>query len=231
MTETFQYALILILALVTIISHFITSRSTRKFIAGVEARISALENDLEWVKNAFSELSARNIEEINQKSRQVKEEIKAALCTSVDSVMKKVAADDARHKNSLDSLEARIAKLQQDILREAAKPVLQVIPTPAKLDQKEILPPAKPQASPVDDANAKARRLARLIVSDIVLYSRKNVEEGVRNGNFDELLAHEIKEARSLYARRVPGEIRNTTAYLDEAFTELKERTRQELCL
>jgi hypothetical protein len=57
------------------------------------------------------------------------------------------------------------------------------------------------------------------------------VEEGIRNGNFEELLAHDIKEARSLYARRVPEEIRNATTYLDEAFTELMEKTRQELSL
>ena len=220
MTETIQYALIFILTLGTIISLLITSRSARKSIAGLEARISGLEQGLDRIQNAFGEQSARNIEEINLKTRQVKEEIKTALCTSVESVMKKVAVNDSSHKHRLDSLDARIAKLQEDLLREAAKPV-----------QKELLPPSIPQASPVDESDAKARRLARLIVSDIALYNRKNVEEGVRNGNFEELLAHDIKEARSLYARRVPDEIRNATTYLDEAFTELMEKTRQELSL
>ena len=89
----------------------------------------------------------------------------------------------------------------------------------------------KPPAAPADDAKAKARRLARLIVSDIALYYRKNVEQGVREGNFYEVLGHEVREARSLYERRVPEEIRNTTTYLDEAFAELILKTRRELDL
>jgi polyhydroxyalkanoate synthesis regulator phasin len=231
MTETIQNALILTLALITIVSLLVLKRSVRKFTADIEARVSGLEKDLVSIQNAFGEQAARNIEEINQKSRQVKEEIKAALCTSVDSVMKKVAANDSGQNCRFDSLEARISQLQEDLKREAAKPVRQEVVPQAKPDLKEMVAPAKPKPAPVDDANAKARRLARLIVSDIALYSRKNVEEGVRNGNFNELLAHDIKEARSLYARRVPEEIRNGTTYLDEAFTELIERTKQELSL
>ncbi len=91
--------------------------------------------------------------------------------------------------------------------------------------------PPRPQAAASDDAHAKARRLARLIVSDIALYNRKNVERGVREGKFLELLEHDINEARSLYARRVPEEIRNSTSYLDDAFKELYEKTKQELNL
>jgi hypothetical protein len=231
MTETIQYALIIILALATIISLLISRRWTRKFIAAIEPRISGLEKDLERIQNAFGELSGRNLEEIDRKSRQVKEEIKTALNASVESVMNKVAENDSGWKNRLESLDVRISKLQEDFRREAAKPVRQEIVPPVKSEPKETVTPAKPKPAAVDTADAKARRLARLIVSDIALYSRKNVEEGVRKGNFEELLAHDIKEARALYARRVPEEIRNGTTYLDEAFTELIEKTKQELSL
>ncbi|RQW86349.1 MAG: response regulator, partial [Geobacter sp.] len=39
----------------------------------------------------------------------------------------------------------------------------------------------------LSDAHNKARRLARIIVTDIALYNQKKVEEGVRNGTFYEL--------------------------------------------
>jgi uncharacterized phage infection (PIP) family protein YhgE len=96
----------------------------------------------------------------------------------------------------------------------------------------EEVPPAQAeQPAKVDQADLKARRLARLIVSEIALYNKKALEEGVRTDTFSKLLEHDIKEAHALYARRVPEEIRNATSYLEEAFTELIAKTRRELNL
>ena len=91
-----------------------------------------------------------------------------------------------------------------------------------------------PQASPSDptqlpEAHAKARRLARIIVSDIILYNQSKVEDGVRNGTFYKLMEDDIREGRALYERRVSGDVRNETSYLDEAFEELIARKKQEL--
>jgi hypothetical protein len=87
--------------------------------------------------------------------------------------------------------------------------------------------------SPPDQAEAhvKARRLARIIVSDILLYNQAKVEEGVRNGTFYDLMAADIREGRSLYMKRVQEEVYSRTAYLDEAFEHLIARKRQELNL
>jgi len=41
-------------------------------------------------------------------------------------------------------------------------------------------------------------------------------------------MAHEIREARKLYEQRVPLEVRNGTAYLDDAFGELIARKKRE---
>jgi DNA-binding response OmpR family regulator len=89
---------------------------------------------------------------------------------------------------------------------------------------------APPVAPPVDtsEGHMKARRFARIIVSDIVLYNQAKVEQGVRQGTFYELLADDIQEGRAIYAQRVAEEIRTGTAYLDEALADLVAKKQRE---
>jgi len=81
------------------------------------------------------------------------------------------------------------------------------------------------------EAQTKARRLARIIVSDIALYNQAKVEEGVMNGTFYELLADDIAEGRALYIRRVSEEIRKNSLYLEDGFAELIAKKKMELGL
>lgn len=89
--------------------------------------------------------------------------------------------------------------------------------------------PAPPSAPQVPEVEVKAKRLARIIVSDIVLYNQARVEEGVKNGTFYDLIADDIAEGRALYERRVPEELRRRTSYLDDTFEELIAKKMQEL--
>jgi hypothetical protein len=52
-----------------------------------------------------------------------------------------------------------------------------------------------------------ARRLARAIVSDVALYNRERVEEGIKNDNIFELLADELEEGRQHFLSRVDPEL------------------------
>jgi predicted Zn finger-like uncharacterized protein len=79
------------------------------------------------------------------------------------------------------------------------------------------------------DAHNKAKRLARIIVSDIALYNQKKVEEGILCGTFHELFHDEIQEGRLLFDRRVPEEVRRGTSYLDDAFEEFLAQKKGEL--
>lgn len=97
-------------------------------------------------------------------------------------------------------------------------------------EQETSVTPA-PSAPELPEAHKKAKRLARIIVSDIVLYNQSKMEEGVRNGTFHALLADDIKEGRALYVRRVPEEIRNATSFLEDAFEELIAKKRGEFGL
>jgi predicted Zn finger-like uncharacterized protein len=79
------------------------------------------------------------------------------------------------------------------------------------------------------DAHDKARRLARIIVSDIALYNQNKVEEGIQSGTFHELFHDEIQEGRLLYNRRVPEEVRSGTSYLEDTFEEFLTQKKGEL--
>ncbi len=68
------------------------------------------------------------------------------------------------------------------------------------------------------EAVEKARRFARIIVSDIALYNQEAVIEGIRNGTFYELLKNDVQEGRDLYEKRVPSRIRAMKDYYQEAF-------------
>ncbi len=68
------------------------------------------------------------------------------------------------------------------------------------------------------EAVEKARRFARIIVSDIALYNQELVIEGIARGTFYELLQNDIQEGRELYEKRVPSAIRSKKDYYQEAF-------------
>lgn len=84
----------------------------------------------------------------------------------------------------------------------AAAPVPVIDPLPASA------PVATPEpAAPVDAQQEAARRLARIIVSDIALYNAKKVDEGVTQGTFFDLLRQEISEGRRLYEERLSPDL------------------------
>ena len=53
----------------------------------------------------------------------------------------------------------------------------------------------------------QVRRLARAIMSDVAIYNREKVEQGIKNDNIFELLADEIAEGRQHFNSRVSPEL------------------------
>ena len=98
-------------------------------------------------------------------------------------------------------------------------------------EQEEYIPPAKPSVNMEVDPEEveKARRFARLIISDIVLYNQEAVTEGIAKGTFHDLLKEDITEGRALYDKRVPEAIRSAQDYYQEAmdnYIALKKKQR-----
>ncbi len=81
----------------------------------------------------------------------------------------------------------------------------------------------------LSNQHEEAKRLARIIISDIILYNQEAVESGLKGGNLLELLKHDIREGQAYYAKRVPAEVRKNTAYLKGAFEELIAKMRKEM--
>lgn len=79
------------------------------------------------------------------------------------------------------------------------------------------------------EALEKARRFARIIVSDIALYNQEAVIEGLKNGTFYELLKVDVDEGRELYERRVPDVIRAKKDYYQEAFDNFIAAARRKI--
>ena len=80
---------------------------------------------------------------------------------------------------------------------------------------------------PSDSADpeiAAAERLARIIVSDIILYNEEKFDEGARTGKLTSVLKMEIAEARILFEERVAGALRAKRDFLME---ELQVRARK----
>ena len=75
----------------------------------------------------------------------------------------------------------------------------------------------------------RAERLARIIVSDISLYYQERVDEGILEGNWSELLANEIKEAKRLFSERFPSPQIQNSKILEAAFLDLLEKRSREL--
>jgi response regulator RpfG family c-di-GMP phosphodiesterase len=75
----------------------------------------------------------------------------------------------------------------------------------------------------------EARRLARLILSDIIIYHVQKVEQGIRDNTFFELLREEIEEGRQYYDSRVPLRVRRDTEIYTETIQQFVAMKREEL--
>jgi CheY-like chemotaxis protein len=113
-------------------------------------------------------------------------------------------------------------------------------PAPAGLPESAAAPTALPESAPVappqslpaaaatpdpvatqdDDGlaegRAKAERLARIIVSDIILYNEDKFAEALRQGSVVEMMSPDLDEGRDLFCNRIDERVREERDYLVE---------------
>jgi len=63
------------------------------------------------------------------------------------------------------------------------------------------------------DNPENARRLARAIISDVAVYNREKVEDGIRNDNIFEVLADELEEGRQHFRSRVVPDLASANIF------------------
>lgn len=84
---------------------------------------------------------------------------------------------------------------------EAAPAVAEAPPPPSDLSEEER------------KLHEDARRFARLLVSEMILYNEKQVEEGRRHKDIYERLKDDIDRSRQMYDQRISPEVREKTNY------------------
>jgi len=77
------------------------------------------------------------------------------------------------------------------------------------------------------DPSQKARRLARALISDMVVYHPAKRREGLRDGNLKELFEEEIKKSWEEYSDQVGREVADTTSHFKDALNEILADGRQ----
>jgi predicted Zn finger-like uncharacterized protein len=67
----------------------------------------------------------------------------------------------------------------------------------------------------------RARRLARVLASDIAIYNKEKRERGIQDGNLVAVLGYEIKKSWEVYKERVTPELANATPYFRDALNDM----------
>lgn len=67
----------------------------------------------------------------------------------------------------------------------------------------------------------EAKRLARTILSDILLYNQAKVKEGIEKDSLFEVLTEELAEGKKYYESMVDEGIRRSTNFFNEAVVDV----------
>jgi capsid protein len=71
------------------------------------------------------------------------------------------------------------------------------------------------------DPEQKARRLARALVSDMIVYQPEKRQRALADGNLKQVFADEILKSWEEYVEQVGEEMATNTAYWREALNEI----------
>jgi hypothetical protein len=115
--------------------------------------------------------------------------------------------------------------------RPAAPPMPPPRPSPPPSPSAAAAPPgasagtgaARKSVNPFlsQDPSQKARRLARALISDMVVYHPAKRREGLRDGNLKELFEEEIKKSWEEYSDQVGREVADSTSHFKDALNEI----------
>ena len=73
----------------------------------------------------------------------------------------------------------------------------------------------------VQDPKQKARRLARALISDMLVYHPEKRQQGIRDGTLPQLFKDEIEKSWLEYVEQVGRDMADTTPFWNEALNEI----------
>jgi len=71
------------------------------------------------------------------------------------------------------------------------------------------------------DPHARAQRLARLIVGEIVLYHKDAIVAAIKSDSLFEVLEFELEKGRNYYEKNVDPAVRAQAGYFDQAVVDI----------
>ena len=104
----------------------------------------------------------------------------------------------------------------------AAEPPRAVAPAPQTPGTGAARAPINPFLA--NDPHAKAKRLARALVSDLVTYFPQKCEEGLRDGTLKQLFKDEIQKSHEEYVSQVGREFADSTPHFQDALNDILAR-------
>ncbi|MEO0184949.1 MAG: zinc-ribbon domain-containing protein [candidate division WOR-3 bacterium] len=86
---------------------------------------------------------------------------------------------------------------------------------------KPVTPPPVEMSEEDKKWHERARRLAKALASDLVLYNQAKVEQGLRDGTLIQLLGAEIKRSWEYYCQQIPKHIIENSDYFKEQLNKV----------
>jgi predicted Zn finger-like uncharacterized protein len=99
---------------------------------------------------------------------------------------------------------------------------------PAVSESVSAPPPAAVADAALSSEIAKAERLARIVVSDIVLYNQEKFDAAVQTDNVLAAMDSELEEGRGLFAQRIDARVRESRDFLDEEMLRVARMRRSQ---
>ncbi len=107
---------------------------------------------------------------------------------------------------------------------ETPKPPEPELPPEAEKAVIEKIEPTKP-LPPMSEEDKRwhdrAKRLAKALASDLVLYNKDKVEQGMKDGTIAQLLGREIRRSWEYYCQQIPKHIVDGTDYFKEQLNKI----------
>ena len=112
---------------------------------------------------------------------------------------------------------APLRQAPQAPVREAPQAPVREAPKPPPPMPPAATPPPRPRRDDgLEQERAKAERLARIVVSDIVLYNEERFTAAARAGNVFTAMAGDLAEGRALFEERIDARVRAERDHLKE---------------
>jgi predicted Zn finger-like uncharacterized protein len=117
-----------------------------------------------------------------------------------------------------------VAATQESVVSSPPKSAPAQASAPRPSAPPSVEPKARPRSASAKPANAdeaRARRLARVLVSDILCYNQEKRDQALVDGNLITMLGDEIKKSWELYKEKVGPDLAKSTNYFKEALNEI----------